>query len=103
MTKDVWPDFISCVLAVREDAITTRRADVQSLVDGIARSGMWIDQDKDGEMKHRMQAADIAAQRQYYNHHHSLSPQPSVLYPPNNRSPFPPPITSCTLRRNNLS
>jgi NitT/TauT family transport system substrate-binding protein len=67
MTKDVWPDFISCVLAVREDAIATRRPDVQSLVDGIARSGMWIDEDKDAAMSHRMQAAEIAAQRQYYN------------------------------------
>src|SRR5947209_2607956 len=67
MTKDVWPEFISCVLAVREDAINSRRADVQSLVDGIARSGLWLDQDKDTDMSHRMQAADIAAQRQYYN------------------------------------
>ena len=39
MTKDVWPEFISCVLAVPEDLIRTRRADVQRLVDGIARSG----------------------------------------------------------------
>lgn len=67
MTKDVWPNFISCVLAVREDVSNERRADVQKLVDGIARSGMWIDQDKDTEMRHRMQAADIAAQKQYYN------------------------------------
>jgi NitT/TauT family transport system substrate-binding protein len=67
MTRDVWPDFISCVLAVREDVIAMRRAEVQSLVDGIARSGMWIDQDKDTTMSHRMQAADIAAQKQYYN------------------------------------
>jgi NitT/TauT family transport system substrate-binding protein len=67
MTKDVWPEFISCVLAVREDVINDRRADVQNLVDGIARSGKWIDLDKDGEMSHRQQAADIAAQKQYYN------------------------------------
>ncbi len=67
MTKDVWPEFISCVLAVREDVIQDRRADVQALVDGIARSGKWIDQDKDEGMTHRMQAADIAAQKHYYN------------------------------------
>jgi NitT/TauT family transport system substrate-binding protein len=67
MTKDVWPDFISCVLAVREDAILMRRGEVQSLVDGIARSGMWIDQDKDTDMKHRLEAAEIAAKHQYYN------------------------------------
>jgi NitT/TauT family transport system substrate-binding protein len=67
MTKDVWPDFISCVLAVREDVIRERRPEVQSLVDGIARSGMWIDQDKNKGMSHRLQAADIAARKQYYN------------------------------------
>ena len=43
MTKDVWPDFISCVLAVPERVIQTRRADVQRLVDGIAKSGKWLD------------------------------------------------------------
>lgn len=68
LTKDVWPNFISCVLAVREDVIRDRTADVQSLVDGIARSGQWIDADKDTpEMSHRMQAADIAARQNYYN------------------------------------
>src|ERR1043166_6333256 len=68
LTKNVWPDFISCVLAVDENVIKTRRNDVQELVDGIARSGLWIDADKDTEaMSHRMQAADIAAQEQYYN------------------------------------
>jgi NitT/TauT family transport system substrate-binding protein len=68
MTKDVWPEFISCVLAVRQDVIRDRHVDVQKLVDGIARSGLWLDQDKDTpEMSHRMQAADIAAQKQYYN------------------------------------
>ncbi len=62
MTKDVWPEFISCVLAVPEDLIRTRRADVQRLVDGIARSGKWLDRD----MAHRMQAADFSG-KQYYH------------------------------------
>ncbi len=58
MTKDVWPEFISCVLAVKGSTIRARRPEVQRLVDGIARSGLWLDQDKDrpGE-NHRMQAA----------------------------------------------
>jgi hypothetical protein len=47
-----------------------RRADVQKLVDGIARSGQWLDQDQEGEMRgnmsHRMQAADFAAP--YFSH-----------------------------------
>jgi NitT/TauT family transport system substrate-binding protein len=67
MTKDVWPEFISCVLAVREDVIRDRSDEVQKLVDGIARSGMWLDEDKERGMSHRLQAAEIAAQQQYYN------------------------------------
>ena len=62
LTKDVWPNFISCVLAVHEDAIKNRRPDVQRLVDGIARSGKWLDQ----TMGHRMQASEFVSQH-YYN------------------------------------
>ena len=62
LTKDVWPDFISCVLAVNENAIKNHRAEVQRLVDGIASSGKWLDQ----KMDHRLLAADFVA-RQYYN------------------------------------
>jgi NitT/TauT family transport system substrate-binding protein len=62
MTKDVWPEFISCVLAVPERVIQTRRADVQRLVDGIAQSGKWLDR----SMSHRMEAAEFAG-RQYYH------------------------------------
>jgi NitT/TauT family transport system substrate-binding protein len=62
MTKDVWPEFISCVLAVPERVIQTRRAEVQRLVDGIAKSGKWLDR----TMSHRMQAAEFSG-RQYYH------------------------------------
>jgi NitT/TauT family transport system substrate-binding protein len=62
LTKDVWPEFISCVLAVSERTIRERPDDVQRLVDGIARSGRWLDQQPD----HRMQAADFTA-RDYYH------------------------------------
>ncbi|SRR5581483_877837 len=62
LTKDVWPNFISCVLAVNENAIKNRRADVQYLVEGIAKSGKWLDQ----TMDHRMQASQFVAQH-YYN------------------------------------
>jgi NitT/TauT family transport system substrate-binding protein len=62
MTKDVWPEFISCVLAVPERMIQTRRDEVQRLVDGIARSGKWIDR----STGHRMQAADFSG-KYYYN------------------------------------
>lgn len=70
MTKDVWPEFISCVLAVREDVILNRRDEVQRLVDGIARSGVWLDQDKDDPEKtwnHRMQAAQFVSKKYYGN------------------------------------
>lgn len=62
LTKDVWPNFISCVLAVNEDAIKNRREDVQKLVDGIARSGKWLDE----KMDHRLEAAQFVATK-YYN------------------------------------
>ena len=70
MTKDVWPEFISCVLAVREDAINNRRDEVQRLVDGIARSGMWLDSDKDDPSKaanHRKQAAQFVGKKYFGN------------------------------------
>src|SRR5581483_7216009 len=62
LTKDVWPNFISCVLVVTDDAIKNRRADVQKLVDGIARSGKWLDE----SMDHRMEASEFVAHN-YYN------------------------------------
>jgi NitT/TauT family transport system substrate-binding protein len=62
LTKDVWPNFISCVLAVHEDMIKNHREVVQRLVDGIAKSGKWIDK----SMDHRMEAAQFVA-NYYYN------------------------------------
>ncbi|MDB6138974.1 MAG: NitT/TauT family transport system substrate-binding protein [Verrucomicrobiaceae bacterium] len=62
LTKDVWPNFISCVLAVHEDMIRKDRPAVQRLVDGIARSGKWLDE----KMEHRMDAAQFVS-KNYYN------------------------------------
>jgi NitT/TauT family transport system substrate-binding protein len=62
LTKDVWPNFISCVLAVNTGAINSRRADVQDLVDGIAKSGRWLDQ----KMDHRMEAAEFVSKNYYH-------------------------------------
>ncbi|MCX6127269.1 MAG: ABC transporter substrate-binding protein, partial [Proteobacteria bacterium] len=68
MTKDVWPEFISCVLAVQEDEIKDNRAQVEALVQGIAKSGKWLDEDAaNSPSKHRVIAAEAAAQKQYYN------------------------------------
>src|SRR5688572_4776606 len=41
--REYWPDYISCVLVVREDVIERKPDAVQVLVDGIARSGLWLD------------------------------------------------------------
>jgi NitT/TauT family transport system substrate-binding protein len=94
-TKDIWPNFISCVLVVHEDLIRENRPLVEELVRGIARSGRWIDEpgedlaagvveEKDAPppgspgrdgltilregfgRTHRMQAAAIAARKNYY-------------------------------------
>jgi len=69
LTKDVWPDFISCVLAVHEGAIRDQRPAVQELVDGIARSGLWLE----GGLPHRMQAARFVAEQYYHQHPRLLS------------------------------
>jgi len=41
--KEYWPDYISCVLVVRDDVIERKPEAVQVLVDGIARSGLWLE------------------------------------------------------------
>lgn len=65
--KDAWPGFISCVLAVSEDVIRNHREEIQRLVDGIAKSGKWIDQ----SLQHRLDAAQFVS-RHYYNQHPRL-------------------------------
>jgi NitT/TauT family transport system substrate-binding protein len=60
-TKDMWPEFISCVLVVREELIVENRELVQELVDGIAKSGKWLDQTPE----HRMDAAEIVGKHFY--------------------------------------
>ncbi|MBV8513864.1 MAG: ABC transporter substrate-binding protein, partial [Acidobacteria bacterium] len=44
--REYWPDYMSCILVVRQDLIDTRPEVVQVLVDGIARSGLWLDTSK---------------------------------------------------------
>ncbi len=60
--KDIWPNFISCVLVVSQKTIDEHPQWVQQLVTGIAKSGMWLE----GGMDHRMDAA-VAVATQYYN------------------------------------
>jgi len=60
--KELWPNFISCVLVVDETFIRDHPDKVQEMVTGIARSGLWLDQ----SMDHRMKAAKAVAEN-YYN------------------------------------
>ena len=62
LAREYWPDFMSCVLVVRQDAIDERPEAVQTLVDGIARSGMWLDEGA----PNRAHAADFVG-RFYFN------------------------------------
>ncbi len=41
--KDIWPQFISCVLVAREELIHARPGVVRDLVRGIAESGEWAE------------------------------------------------------------
>jgi NitT/TauT family transport system substrate-binding protein len=60
--KEVWPDYTSCVLVVRQDVIDRRPEAVQVLVDGIARSGLWLEEGREN----RVHAADFVGR--YYFH-----------------------------------
>ena len=60
--REYWPDYMSCVVVAREDVIANRPEALQVLVDGIARSGLWLDE---GEA-HREHAADFVG-RYYFN------------------------------------
>ena len=81
--RDYWPDYMSCILVVRQDLIDHRPEAVQTLVDGIARSGLWLDQGK----VHRDDAADFVG-RFYYNQKPALlrwaltKPLDRVVYSP---------------------
>jgi len=79
--REYWPDYMSCVVVARQDVIETRPRAVQILVDGIARSGLWLDEGR----PHREHAADFVA-RYYYRQkpeilRHALTePLDRVLY-----------------------
>ncbi len=62
--RQYWPDYISCVLVVRQDVIDKKPEAVQVLVDGIARSGLWLEE-KERARQHREHAADFVG-RYYY-------------------------------------
>src|SRR5215469_2476338 len=81
--REYWPDYMSCILVVRQDLIDRRPEIVQVLVDGIARLGLWLDKSK----PHREQASDFVG-RFYYNQKPALlrwaltKPMDRVVYSP---------------------
>ncbi len=60
--KELWPNFISCVLVANDAFIRDHPDRVQEMVTGIAQSGLWLDK----SMDHRMKAAKAVAES-YYN------------------------------------
>ena len=81
--REYWPDYMSCVLVVRQDIIDQRPDVVQVLVDGIARSGLWLEQGK----PYREYAAEFVG-RYYFNQPPALlrwaltKPIDRVMYAP---------------------
>lgn len=81
--REYWPDYMSCILIVRQDLIDSRPDVVQVLVDGIARSGLWLDKSR----PNREDAADFVG-RFYYHQKPALlrwaltNPMDRVLYSP---------------------
>jgi NitT/TauT family transport system substrate-binding protein len=79
--KEYWPDYMSCVVVARQELIDERPAALQVLVDGIARSGLWLDEG----VPHRESAADFVA-RYYYRQsprilrHALTNPLDRVIY-----------------------
>jgi len=79
--RELWPDYISCVLVVRQDMIDRRPQAVQVLVDGIARSGLWLDEGR----PNREHAADFVG-RYYFRQNPELlkwaltNPMDRVVY-----------------------
>jgi NitT/TauT family transport system substrate-binding protein len=81
--REYWPDYMSCILVVRQDLIDSRPDVVQGLVDGIARSGLWLEKGK----PYREDAADFVG-RFYFHQKPALlrwaltKPLDRVVYSP---------------------
>src|SRR5579863_3698303 len=81
--REYWPDYMSCILVVQQSLIDKRPDVVQTLVDGIARSGLWLDKGK----PERNDAADFVG-RFYFNQKPALlrwaltKPLDRVMYTP---------------------
>ncbi|QOY93763.1 ABC transporter substrate-binding protein [Massilia sp. UMI-21] len=63
MTNKEWPNYICCVLTVRQELIDTNRPLVQELVNYVQAAGDWLD----ASPGNRDKAALIAANRKFFN------------------------------------
>lgn len=63
MTRDEWPNYICCVLTARQELIDQNPHLVQDLVNYVQGAGQWLD----AGQAHRTRAAEIAADRKYFN------------------------------------
>ena len=63
MTRDAWPNYMCCVLTVREELIRDHRAQVQSLVNHVQAAGTWLD----ASPANRETAVQIAAGKRFFN------------------------------------
>jgi NitT/TauT family transport system substrate-binding protein len=63
MTRDEWPNYMCCVLTVREELIRDDRARVQQLVNYVQGAGTWMD----ASAANRETAVQIAAGKQFFN------------------------------------
>jgi len=63
MTRDEWPNYICCVLTVRDELIRENRPLVQDLVNYIQGAGRWLDE----KSANRDKAVAIAAGKKFFN------------------------------------
>ena len=63
MTRDEWPNYICCVLTVRQELIDENPGLVQDLVNYVQGAGDWLDADQE----HRTRATEIASGNEYFN------------------------------------
>lgn len=63
LTRNEWPNYICCVLTVRQEFIQSDRATVQQLVNYVMSAGAWLD----ASHNNRLLAADLAAGKRYFN------------------------------------
>ncbi|HEY6452734.1 MAG TPA: hypothetical protein VIX87_09065, partial [Steroidobacteraceae bacterium] len=63
MTRNDWPNYICCVLTVREELIERNGPLVQDLVNHVLGAGLWLD----AARANRATAVAIAAGKDYFN------------------------------------